>query len=248
MIRQILTTSLLLASSLGLAAEVQIAVAANFAAPVKKIAADFEKDTGHKAVISTGATGKFYAQIINGAPFEILLSADDETPAKLEKEGQGVAGSRFTYAVGRLVLWSSKPGLVDAEGDVLKKAGFAKLAMANPKTAPYGVAAIEVMKKLGVYENLQSRLVQGENIAQTQQFVATGNAELGFVALSQVWLDGQLAAGGSVWIVPSKDHTPIRQDALLLNRGRDNPAAGAFLQYLKSSKARALIKTYGYEI
>ncbi len=248
MIRKLFIASLLLAGTCAFAGEVQIAVAANFSGPIKKIATDFEKDTGHKTVIATGATGKFYAQIANGAPFEVFLSADDETPAKLEKEGLGVAGSRFTYAVGRLALWSSKPGLVDDKGEILKKGSFSKLALANPKTAPYGAAAVEVMQKLGVFQTLQPRFVQGENIAQTQQFIASGNAELGFVALSQVWQDGKLAAAGSVWIVPLADHAPIKQDAVLLSRGRDNAAAQAFLKYLKTDKAKNIIKTFGYEL
>jgi molybdate transport system substrate-binding protein len=229
-----------------LADEVKVAVAANFTAPMQKIAVEFEKDTGHKALVSTGATGAFYAQIKNGAPFEVFLSADDETPAKLEAEGAGVKGSRFTYAIGRLVLWSAKPGFVDARGEVLKKGDFNKLALANPKTAPYGSAALEVMKKLGVQEALQPKIVQGENISQTFQFVSTGNAEVGFVALSQVWQDGVLKSG-SAWIVPADLYAPIRQDAILLAKGEGKPAAEALLKYLKGDKAKAVIKSYGYE-
>ncbi|MFT3734303.1 MAG: molybdate ABC transporter substrate-binding protein [Rhodocyclaceae bacterium] len=226
--------------------EVKVAVAANFSAPIQKIAPDFEKDTGHKLVISTGATGAFYAQIKNGAPFEVFLSADDETPAKLEAEGAGIKGSRFTYAVGKLVLWSARPGYVDGKGEVLTKGDFAKISIANPKTAPYGAAGIEVMKKLGVLETLQPKIVQGENISQAFQFVSTGNAELGFVALSQVWQDGALKSG-SAWIVPQADYTQIKQDAILLSPGAGKPAADALLKYLKSDKARAAIKSYGYE-
>lgn len=229
-----------------LADEVKIAVAANFTAPIQKIAADFEKDTGHKVLVSTGATGAFYAQIKNGAPFEVFLAADDETPAKLENEGAGVKGSRFTYAIGKLVLWSAKPGFVDAKGDVLKKGGFEHLSLANPKTAPYGAAGVEVLKKLGLYDSLHGKIVQGENISQAQQFVASGNAELGFVALSQVWKDGALTSG-SAWIVPASDYAPIRQDAILLGNGAGKPAAEALLKYLKGDKARAVIKSYGYE-
>ncbi|MDO6388081.1 molybdate ABC transporter substrate-binding protein [Uliginosibacterium sp. 31-12] len=230
-----------------LADEVKVAVAANFTAPMQKIAAEFEKDTGHKAVVSTGATGAFYAQIKNGAPFEVFLSADDETPAKLEAEGAGLKGSRFTYAIGKLVLWSAKAGVVDDKGAVLKKGGFAKLALANPKTAPYGAAAIELMKKQGVFDSLQAKIVQGENISQAFQFVSTGNAELGFVALSQVWQDGALKSG-SAWIVPASEYTPIRQDAILLGNGAGKPAAEALLKYLKGDKALAVIKSYGYDI
>ncbi|WP_153130552.1 molybdate ABC transporter substrate-binding protein [Dechloromonas hortensis] len=227
--------------------EVQVAVAANFTAPMQQIAAQFEKDTGHKAVLAFGATGKFYAQIVNGAPFEILLAADDETPARLEKEALGLAGSRFTYAIGKLVLWSTDPALVDAKGDVLKTGQFKHLALANPKTAPYGSAAIEAMSKLGLLSSLQPRFVQGENISQTQQFVTTGNAELGFVALSQVLKDGKVSSG-SAWIVPAHLYEPIRQDAVLLAKGHNKPAAGALLAYLKGDKAKAVIRSFGYEL
>ncbi len=229
------------------AGEVQVAVAANFAGPMEKLAAQFQKDTGHKAVVASGATGKFYAQIRNGAPFEVLLSADDETPARLEAEGQVVAKSRFTYAVGRLVLWSAKANYVDAAGAVLKTGDFTHLAIANPKTAPYGAAAVAVIDKLGLTARLQPRLVQGENIAQAFQFASTGNAELGFVAQAQVWRDGKFTAG-SGWIVPASMHAPIRQDAALLTRGAKNPAAQALLDYLRTDKAKALIRAYGYEV
>jgi len=229
------------------AGEVQVAVAANFAGPMEKLAEQFQKDTGHKAVVASGATGKFYAQIRNGAPFEVLLSADDETPARLEAEGQVVARSRFTYAVGRLVLWSARANYVDATGAVLKTGDFMHLAIANPKTAPYGAAAVAVIDKLGLTARLQPRLVQGENIAQAFQFASTGNAELGFVAQAQVWRDGKFTAG-SGWIVPASMHAPIRQDAALLTRGAKNPAAQALLDYLRTDKAKALIRAYGYEV
>jgi molybdate transport system substrate-binding protein len=227
--------------------EVQVAVAANFTTPMKLIAADFEKATGHKAALSFGATGQFYAQIKNGAPFDVLLAADDETPAKLEKENLGVAGSHFTYAIGKLVLWSAKPGFVDDKGEVLRKGGFEHIALANPKLAPYGAAAVEVMTRLGLMSALEPKFVQGENIAQTYQFVSTRNAELGFVALSQVYEGGKLK-GGSGWIVPTAMHSPIRQDAVLLSRAKGNLAAEALLKYLKSDKARAVIKAYGYDL
>mgnify|MGYP006196135841 FL=1 len=224
---------------------VSVAVAANFTAPMQKIAAAFEADTGHKAELSFGATGKFYAQITHGAPFQVLLSADDTTPARLEREGKAVAHSRFTYAIGTLVLWSAQPGTVDAKGDVLKSGDFKHLAIANPKLAPYGAAALQVMEKLGVATALQPRLVQGENIAQTFQFVSTGNAQLGFVALSQVMADGTITSG-SAWQVPASLHEPIRQDAVLLMPGKDSAAASALLTYLRGSKARAIIQSYGY--
>ena len=239
----------LIAAIAGLAhaEEVQVAVAANFTAPMQQIASQFEQDTGHKAVLSFGATGKFYAQIVNGAPFELLLSADDETPARLEKEGHGVPGSRFTYAIGKLVLWSADPALVDAQGKILKKGGFRHLAIANPKTAPYGAAAVQTMTQMGVLGTLQPLFVQGENIAQTHQFVTTGNAELGFVALSQVFKDGKVT-GGSAWIVPAGLYDPIRQDAVVLARGKDKPAAAALAAYLKGDKAKAVIRAFGYEM
>lgn len=227
--------------------EVQVAVAANFTAPSKLIAADFEKETGHQAVLSFGATGKFYAQIKNGAPFEVLLSADDTTPAKLEEEGAAVPGSRFTYATGKLVLWSAKPGFVDDQGKVLEKGDFKRLAIANPKTAPYGAAAVETLTALKLLDALQPRFVQGENIAQTHQFVLSGNAELGFVALSQV-MDGGKIGAGSAWLVPPGLHEPIHQDAVLLNAGKGKPAAEAWLDYLKGDKARAVIKSFGYDL
>lgn len=243
-----LSALLILATSTGplQADEVKVAVAASFAGPMKTIAVDFERVTGHKVVLSTGATGAFYAQIRNGAPFEVLLSADDETPTRLEREGLAVTGSRFTYAVGKLVLWSPKPGVVDAQGEVLGRGGFGKIALANPKTAPYGAAAVEVMKARGVYDALQPRLVQGETITQAYQFVASGNADLGFVALSLVWKEGRIASG-SGWIVPAGLHAPLRQDAVLLEKGRSNPAAAALLNHLKGPAARATIAGYGYE-
>jgi len=230
-----------------LAAEVSVAVASNFAAPMQKIAAAFEKDTGHKAVLAFGSTGKFHAQITNGAPFQVLLAADDETPQRLEREGFAMAGTRFTYAIGRLALWSRLPGRVDGKGDVLRVGGFAHIALANPKIAPYGAAAAEVLNGLELTATLTPKFVLGENIAQTYQFVASGNAELGFVALSQVYLDGKLAAG-SAWVVPATLHAPIRQDAVLLRAGKDSAAAAALLAYLRGDKARALIRASGYDL
>lgn len=244
-------TSALLLSLLAIlsahADEVQVAVAANFTAPMQQIAAGFEKETGHKAALSFGATGKFYAQIVNGAPFEVFLAADDETPARLEKEGHAVAGSRFTYAIGKLVLWSANPDLVDAKGDVLKTGSFKHIALANPKTAPYGAAAIEAMTKLGVLARLEPFFVQGENISQAHQFISTGAAELGFIALSQVFKEGKVT-GGSMWAVPASLYQPILQDAVLLAKGKDKAAAAALLSYLKGEKARVIIRSYGYEL
>ncbi|MCM2288004.1 MAG: molybdate ABC transporter substrate-binding protein [Sulfuritalea sp.] len=238
---------LLLVSCLARAGEVQVAVAANFTAPAKRIAADFERDTGHKALLAFGATGKFYAQIRNGAPFEVLLAADDTTPTRLEADGAAVAGTRFSFATGRLALWSARAGYVDAQGAVLQTGKFKHLAIANPKLAPYGAAAVETLTALRLLEPVQAKFVQGENIAQAHQFVASGNAELGFVALAQVMQDGRIAAG-SAWVVPARLHHPIRQDAVLLERGRANPAATAWLKYLRGGKAQAIIKSFGYEI
>ena len=229
------------------AAEVQVAVAANFAGPAKKLAEQFEQKTGHKLAISAGSTGKFYAQIVNGAPFEVFLSADDETPARLEKEKLAVAGSRYTYAIGKLVLWSPATGTVDDKGDVLRKAAFKRLAIANPRLAPYGAGARQAMEKLGVWAALQGKLVLGENTAQTLQFVATGNVELGFVAFSQIQ-DGGKPPAGSYWMVPPSLYEPIRQDAALLERGQGNAAARQFLEFLRSPPAREMIRAYGYDL
>ena len=229
------------------AESVQVAVAANFTAPMKVLAADFEKDTGHRVVAAYGATGQLYAQIHNGAPFEVFLAADDSTPAKLEKEGQGVPGSRFTYAIGALALWSAKTGYVDDQGLVLRNNQFQHLAVANPKTAPYGLAALQTLVKLGLNQAVAKKLVEGQNIAQTQQFVASGNAELGFVALSQIYQNGQIT-GGSAWRVPAEMHDPIRQDALILSKGKDNPAAKALVEYLQGDKAAEVIRAYGYQL
>ena len=229
------------------AAEVQVAVAANFAAPMKAIAEGFEKATGHAAVLSSGATGKFYAQIRNGAPFDVLLAADDETPARLERENAATAGSRFTYATGKLVLWSADPKRVDDQGEVLRRGDFAHLAIAAPKLAPYGAAAVETLTQLGLLAALEPRFVTGESIGQTYTFVASGNAPLGFVALSQVWENGRLKSG-SGWIVPARLHRPIHQDAVQLLRARDSPAAAALMDYLKSDAAKAVIRSFGYDV
>jgi len=243
----LLATMIMMSGGSAQAGEVQVAVAANFTAPMEQIAEAFAQDTGHKAVLAFGATGKFYAQIANGAPFEVLLAADDDTPARLEAEKQAVPGTRFTYATGKLVLWSAREGYVDSQGKVLRKGGFARLAIANPKTAPYGAAAVETLTRLQLYGRLQPKLVQGENIAQAHQFVSTGNAELGFVALSQVSRDGKFTSG-SGWIVPASLHSPIRQDAVILGKGAANPAAKALADYLKSEKAKGIIRAYGYDV
>ncbi len=224
----------------------QVAVAANFTLPAKAIATQFEKHTGHQLALSFGASGRFYAQIKNGAPFDAFLSADDETPARLEKEGDTVAQSRFTYAIGQLVVWSASAGVVDGNGAVLRNGSFKHLALASPKLAPYGVAAVQAMTKLGVLAALEPRFVRGESLGQTFTFIDTGNAELGFVALSQV-MDNGILKKGSVWRVPQDLHDPIVQDAVLLKRGKDNAAASAFLAYLRSAPVKAMIHTMGYE-
>jgi molybdate transport system substrate-binding protein len=225
------------------AAEIQVAVAANFTEPAKEIAQAFKAATGHTATLSFGSSGQFYAQMAHGAPYEVLLSADSDRPAKAERDGLGVAGSRFTYAIGRLVLYSKTPGLVDGAGAVLSGARFNKLSIADPTAAPYGVAAIQTLNKLGVYEAVKPKIVMGSSITQAFQFVDTGAAELGFVAYSQVIN----LTGGSRWLVPATDHAPIEQQAILLYPGQSNPAAKAFLAFLKGPQAVAVIKKYGYE-
>ena len=223
------------------AAEVKVAVAANFTEAVKEIGALYEKASGHKAVFSFGPTGGLYNQIAQAAPFEVLLSADEGTPAKAIKEGHAVGGTAFTYATGKLVLYSKTDGVALGEA-ALKEGKFTKIAIANPKTAPYGTAAVEVMQKLGVYDALKDKIVEGNNIAQAYQFVETGNAEVGFVAFAQV----ALKSGGSRWVVPATLHKTIAQDAVLLKTGAGNEAAKAFLEFLKGPEARKVIEKYGY--
>lgn len=227
------------------AGDVLVAVAANFAGPAARIGEGFTAATGHTLKLSAGATGKLRSQISAGAPFEVLLAADDETPEKLVAEGHAVAGSQFTYAIGKLVLWSAQPGYVDRQGAVLAAGNFTHLAIANPKVAPYGAAAMDVLKARGLTEALAPKLVTGESIGQTYQFVATGNAELGFVALSQVAAPGKPVTG-SYWLVPASLYGAIRQDAVLLKPGAANPAAAALLEYLKSEPARRVIQDHGY--
>lgn len=250
-LRSLLFACVTLLAGVAQAAEVQVAVAANFSGPFEKIAADFAAETGHKAVVAVGATGKFYSQIKNGAPFEILLAADDETPKKLVNEGDGVVGSEFTYARGKLVLWSAKPGVVDDKGAVLgtllTRSDIAHIAICDPKLAPYGLAAEEALKASKLYDTLKPKFVTAESITQAYQFTATGNAEIGFVALSQVAVPGKPQAG-SYWIVPANLYSPLQQDAVLLKKGENNPAAQALLKFLKSDKARAVILSYGYEL
>lgn len=236
-------TLALSAAGQSVAGEVKVAVAANFAEPAREIARIFRARTGHTAVLSVGSSGQFYAQIANGAPFGVFLSADAARPKDAESNGFAVKGSRFTYAVGRLVLYSRDAHLVDAAGGVLSGDRFGKLAIADPKTAPYGVAAMETMRRLGLETTLRPKLVQGASITQAFQFVESGAAELGFVAQSQV----AAIRGGSRWLVPARLHAPIVQQAVLLKSARTDMAARAFHAFLKSSEARAVIRRYGYE-
>lgn len=225
------------------AAQTTVAVAANFTEAAKEIATAFKQKTGDDAVLSFGSSGQLYTQITQDAPFEIMLSADDERPKKAVAEGFGVAGSPFTYAIGKLVLWSKTPDLVKGE-DTLKAGAFNKLSIADPKTAPYGAAAVEVLKALNLFDAVQPKIVQGNSIGQAFQFIDTGNAELGFVALAQL----KAAAAGSRWLVPQNLYTPIRQDAVLLKKGASSEAALAFMTFLKGPEAQAIIGTFGYAI
>lgn len=227
-----------------MAGEAAIAVAANFTAPAKELAGLYQAGSGHTVLLSFGASGQFFAQISQGAPFDAFLSADNERTQKAVQDGLAVPGSEFTYAIGKLVLWSADPGLVDNNGLVLKKDSFAKLAIANPKLAPYGAAAVETLKALGLYAAVENKIVMGENIGQTYQFVSTENADIGFVAYSQVV--GQ--NGGSLWIVPEKLHAPILQNAVLLKHGEANVAAKGFIAFLKGLQAAAIIRRYGYSL
>jgi molybdate transport system substrate-binding protein len=229
------------------AGEVNIAVASNFTAPMERIAALFKQESGHTVKLSFGSSGKFYSQIQNGAPFDLFLAADEKNPKLLEQEGLAVAGTRFVYALGKLVLWSAQPGLVDAKGAILRKGNYNKLAIGDPKLASYGTAAKEALEDLGLWSVIQGKLVTGENITQTYQFAATGNAELAFIALSQITRDGRVT-GGSWWLVPHDLYNPIRQSAVLLSGAKDKATAQAFLAFLKSEKAMAIIRSYGYEL
>jgi len=238
----------LLTAQACLAENVHLAVAANFSAPIKQLATEFEITSGHTVTLSFGSSGKFYAQILHGAPFEVFLSADQAKPIALEEQAMIVPNSRITYAIGALVLWSSKPDLIDQSASILSSQHFNKLALANPRLAPYGAAAVEVLEVLKRRATTESRWVQGENIAQTFQFVSSGNADLGFVALSQII--ATTAAGsawaGSYWLVPAEYHRPIRQDAVLLANAKDSAAAKAFMVFLQSPTAKSIIESYGY--
>ncbi len=229
------------------AGEVNAAVAANFTEPVKQIVELFQKESGHTVKLSFGSSGKFTSQIKEGAPFDVLLAADEKNPKMLEQEGLAVEGSRFVYALGKLVLWSAQPGYVDDKGTVLGKGSYNKLAIADPKLAPYGFAAQETLQKLELWDKVQSKLVTGESITQAYQFAATGNAELAFIALSQITKDGKVTEG-SWWIVPAHMYSPIKQSAVQLTAAKDKAAAQAFLAFLKGEKAVAIIRSFGYEL
>ena len=245
--RTSIIVALLLFGQSGWSATVLVAVAANFSKPMTDIAAEFEKETGHRANLALGSSGKFVSQMENGGPFEVLLSADEKGPEKLEQAGLTVPNTRFVYALGKLVLWSTMPDYVDNQGKILSTGDFKHLALADSKLAPYGAAAVEVLKNMRLFDKLQLFFVQGENIAQTYQFISTANAELGFIALSQVLENGKIA-NGSGWIIPDNLYAPIRQGAVLLKNGAENPAALALLEFLKSAPALAIIKKYGYAL
>lgn len=229
-----------------LAEQALVAVAANFIPPFREIAKEFEKTTGHHLQVAAGSSGNFYSQIKNGAPFDVFFSADMERPKLLEDEGLGVKDTRFSYAIGRLVLWSPNADLVKGE-ETLRSKKFKRLAIANPKTAPYGLAAMQAMQKLELWEGLQPHIVMGESLGQTMGFIESGNTQLGFVALSQV-LDPKIKGKGSRWEVPNNLHEPIKQDVILLIKGKDNAAAKALMDFIGSPQAGAIITRYGYEL
>ena len=245
--RLIITFSLVLFSALTNAETTLVAVASNFTKPMTEIAAEFEKATGHTAKLSFSSSGKFVSQIENGAPFDVFLSADESSPLRLEKDGFAVSGSTRTYAIGKLVLWSSIPGYIDDQGEVLTNGKFEHIALADPKLAPYGAAAVDYLNQKKLLEKLQPFMVMGENISQTHQLISSGNVELGFIALSQVSEKGKITSG-SGWIVPQNFYAPMKQDAVLLKTGDENPAAKALLDYLKSAPALAIIKKYGCDL
>jgi molybdate transport system substrate-binding protein len=228
------------------AGEVVVAVASNFIKPMQRITGDFKEQTGHEVKISFGSSGKLLAQITHGAPFDVFLSADSHKAERLIKNGFAVSGSSFIYAQGRLVLWSASNGFIDDSPKILQTDNFKYIALADAKLAPYGKAANEVMQKLEVEKKLKNKFVKGENISQTYQFVQTGNAQLGFVALSQV--NGKEGKPqGSKWIIPAGLHEPINQSAVILQRGKNNPAAIELIAYLQKKTTQALIKSFGYD-
>lgn len=228
------------------AGEVRVAVAANFTAPMERLAPLFQKESGHTLKVTAAASGKLYAQIKGGAAFDVFLSADEETPKRLMQEGFAVGGTRFVYATGRLVLWSVQPDLIDEKASVLNKGNFNTLSIANPINSPYGVAAKETLTKLTMWNSIQRKLDKGDDVSQTFQMAASEKADLAFVALSQIMRDGKVTTG-SWWLVPPEMHNPIRQSAVLLSHAKDTDAAKAFLAFLKSAKAQAVMRGFGYE-
>jgi len=242
-IRALLLLVLVIVSNLSMAADIRVAAASNFSQAMTVLARSFEESTGHQVKLVFGSTGKHYAQVRNGAPFDVFFSADIERPRLLEEEGIAIAGSRFTYAIGKLVLWSPMADYVDSKGNVLEKGEFNYLAIANPVLAPYGRAAKEVLQSRGLWSEMKGKAVRGENIGQAFQFVNSGNAELGFVALSQVTKINQ-PIEGSFWKVPQGLYTPIEQQAVLL---KENEVGRRFLSYIKSTAAMKIINDYGYE-
>ncbi len=241
----LLAPALLLPPAARAGGQVMLAAAANLQPALQRLLPAFERATGHQVTLALGSTGRFYAQLRNGAPFHLLMAADAETPRRLEQEGLAVRGSRFTFATGRLVLWSASAGLVDAKGEVLRSRRVERLAVADPRLSPYGRASAQVLERLGLAAALKPRLVQGENIGQVLQFLRSGNAPLGFVALSQVELDGRITEG-SAWRVPENLHDPLWHDAVLLKAGGGNPGARALLAYLHGDEARAILRAHGY--
>lgn len=246
-LRLLTSILLLISSTLCWAGEASIAVAGNFFKPIKVLAAQFEEKTGHRVQLSAGSTGKLYAQISNGAPFDVFFAADQRRPSKLVSDQLAVAHSQFTYAQGQLVLWSKDPSTVDKQGALLSSPTLKRLAIANPKAAPYGEQAINALQKMGLYQQLAPKLVQGQNIGQTYQYVSSGSVQQGIVALSQVMLDGHINSG-SYWLIPTELYQAIQQDAVLLEKGKDNPVANAFLEYIKSPQALNTIRSFGYKV
>ncbi len=241
------TFFLMLFHSFVLADTTLVAVASNFSKPMTEIAKNFEKETGHTAKLSFASSGKFVSQIENDAPFEVFLSADENSPKKLEHDGFAVSGSEYIYAIGKLVLWSSADGFIDQQGAVLKNGKFQHIALADPKLAPYGAAAVDYLNRHHLLERLQPLMIMGENITQTHQLISTGNIELGFIALSQIIDNGKIS-NGSGWIIPNDEYKNIKQGVVLLKTGEKNPAAKALLNYLKSPSAKTIIQKYGYDL
>ena len=230
------------------AARVRVAVASNFLSPLQSMAKSFEKETGHSLRISAGSTGKLYSQIVNGAPFDVFLAANSTEPSRLESSGNSVKGSRFTYGLGQLVLWAPQSENNDKSiQEILDSDGLSRLSVANPLTAPYGAAAVETLYKLGVYQSLEKKIIRGENVSQAYQFVASGAAQYGFIAQSQLRVEERNNSKG-YWLVDRSLYTPITQQAVLLKRGENNLAARQFLEFLQSNTGRTAIESFGYAL